>query len=92
MSTKPSQSYVISIRVSEAEKRELDILAQKRKRRPSSLAKMFVLQGIEQKQSSKEDRINAFYDFQEKMKRFAPIDRDPQQVIDDIRNFRGNES
>lgn len=92
MSTKETKSHVISIRVSEAEKRELDMLAQKRKRRPSSLVKSFVLEGIKQKQSSRAEKLQSFYDFQEKFKGAAPIERDPQQVIDDIRKFRGDES
>lgn len=44
MSTSETKSHVVSIRISDEEKRQLDALAQKRKRRLSSLAKSLMFE------------------------------------------------
>jgi len=83
---------VISIRISEEEKRQLENIAQKRKRRPSSIAKIFVLEWIEQKNILKKQKLKTLLDFRKRIQDTWVIERDPQEIIHDIRKFRGDES
>ena len=90
MSTNETKSHVISIRVSDSEKRRLDILAWKRKRRPSSVAKSFILEWVEKSETSSDERLAAFQRFQKNLEKKEVIQRDSQEIIDDIRKFRGD--
>lgn len=88
MSTAETKSHVISIRVSDAEKRKIDMLARKRKRKPSNLVQSYIKKWIENDSLESVNWLENMMQIREEAQKRWIKQRDPQSIIDDIRKFR----
>ncbi len=91
MSTTETRPHVISIRVSDTEKRELDALAEKKKRKPTAIVWKYFRSSLKKDMTNQGSFYKKMLELRKKSEAIGTTNRHPNDIDIQIREFRGDE-